>query len=229
MSSHENCALDEHGNLMEASQIAFFHSPSDARPISGPFDLEAGAAEPPSPSPAPKLNLARPQHNSNRAKFHEALAASKLDSDIDKPQEIAVPSTSKATTSRNRNRKQSESDNETVQKKKKPGPKIAIKKRKPAIKSTVQLFLKPIDKSHGQPDTNTTSASPLPTTTTPLSEDTQVKSSACDDGNTKVTVSVSVTAGSGQVKGIADILTFCDEKTKPTQTATGLYDCHVCR
>lgn len=35
-SPDRDCALDADGNLMDASQINFFNSPSDERPISGP-------------------------------------------------------------------------------------------------------------------------------------------------------------------------------------------------
>lgn len=214
---------------MEASQIAFFNSPSDERPISGP------AINPPSPSPVPKLTVSRPQQNSNRSKYLEALAASKLDSDIDETEETIAPSSSKATTSRKRNRKQGDSDSDSVPKKK-SGPKRLVKKLKPATKSASQLFLKPIHKSPER--TDTVSLATSPTTPTPIdsvpilhqaSAGAQINPSTSNDGETKVSVSVSVSNGTGKVRGIADVLTFCNEIEKPTSTKTGLYDCHVCQ
>lgn len=46
----EACALDEHGQLLPASAIAFFNSPSDNSPLP--------RAAPDSPSPAPKTSVA---------------------------------------------------------------------------------------------------------------------------------------------------------------------------
>jgi hypothetical protein len=53
----ENCALDANGNLLSASKIAFFNSPSDEHPIQAP------PPHPPSPTPrkpeSPALGVGR--------------------------------------------------------------------------------------------------------------------------------------------------------------------------
>lgn len=72
---NENCALDASGKLKDASEVDFFNSPSDVRPISGPGTVLL--------SPSPPERSSRPVRNSNRKKFHQALLNKAIPTDID--------------------------------------------------------------------------------------------------------------------------------------------------
>ena len=63
---NDNSALNPDGTFKDASEIIFFHSPSDTHPIQ-PAHTES---PPPSPSPA----STRPVRNSDRSKLYSAIA-----------------------------------------------------------------------------------------------------------------------------------------------------------
>lgn len=251
----ESCALDKDGNLMDASKIAFFHSPSDEHPLSGP-----GVLEPISPSPAPK---ARPQRHSNRAKYHQAIA--ELDSDADEPEELIPPV---ATSTAQKRKHQNDTDGNTGQAASKPSKRKKKSAPKPKgkfelNKSVAQLFLKSsASESQGGNDVNrhaTASGSrnhdvtlpvvthPFPSTpastdstpdtpcidtqpSTPIATSASLEESLAKSKDTELQVSVSITASDelSELGGIRDILTFCDEIQKPLPDISGEYKCHIC-
>lgn len=129
-SPDRDCALDADGNLMDASRINFFNSPSDEHPISGPNITQL------SPTPvAAKTIFQRPQRNSNQSKYQDAIISINLPGPRVKP-------------ARKRKRKNvqndSDSDSQLISTtfKKKPGPKTKPNKAKAAANSAVSRFLK---------------------------------------------------------------------------------------
>lgn len=231
-STPENCALDENGNLKNASEITFFNSPSDEKPISGP-----GLTIPTSPL-APAFKTGRPRRNANQAKFHHALAADKMDSDDDDAKDNPPPLKLSSTNKKRKPEASADSDSETTRSvaapKTKPKPKPAPKRVKAASTQIAQHFLKKSsDASHTvtrasitvtqeppQDDTLTTattiatSNAPIPPTTP--SGDTDVETP-------DVSICVAVTT---RRFARSDVLTFCRELS--VKDDGGNFECLIC-
>lgn len=254
-SPDRDCALDADGNLMDASQINFFNSPSDERPISGP------GVTPSSPTPATKQISSRPQRNSNRTKYLSAIAFEKLDSDEDDINTtVCAPNPSRAA-----KRKKVQSDSDGVSEitssisgtKRKAGPKPLLKKGKT---TAVNRFLKKSDDVASQPEaapplapTAVTTASgsnsqthecrsspPLPTTT-PISvtpsisidsaSPSQTSSNDTEPANISVSISIDATGASNR-KSSADVAPLFKRLKRREEDGTVVwdnkYECIVC-
>lgn len=223
-STPENCALDGNGNLKDASEITFFNSPSDEKPISGP-----GLIIPTSPSPA--FTTKRPRRNANQAKFHHALAADKMDSDADEAN--VNPPPPKLSSAIKKRKKQTTTDNDSDTARPVPAPKTKLKPPAKKVKATetqiAQRFLK---KSSDVPHTVTTTTSitvtqnppDAPTSNlnvptpppNPLSDDTDIET---PDVSVRVAVTTRRCARS-------DVLTFCRELAVDEEG--GNFECLIC-
>lgn len=252
-SPDRDCALDADGNLMDASQINFFNSPSDERPISGP------GVTPSSPTPATKQISSRPQRNSNRTKYLTAIAFEKLDSDEDDINTtVCAPNPSRAA-----KRKKVQSDSDGVSEitssisgtKRKAGPKPLLKKGKT---TAVNRFLKKSDDVASQaapplaPTAVTTasgsnsqthecrSSPPLPTTT-PISVTPSIsidsaspsQTSSNDTEPANISVSISIDAmGASNRKSSADVAPLFKRLKRREEDGTVVwdnkYECIVC-
>ena len=136
MSSENECARDEHGNLKDASEISFFFSPSDGKPISGPN------CDPPSPSPAASKARSRPQRNTNQTKFYEAINQEDLPSDCDNPVDgshVVASDPTTATNSKSTTRKRKKQGDQGPSSRKKKASSLSQAQGKGI---STQLFLK---------------------------------------------------------------------------------------
>lgn len=241
----ESCALDKDGNLKDASDITFFHSPSDEKPLSGPGYL------PNSPTPVSK----RPRRNANQAKFREALAADKQDSDFDEEAEASKPVAPKLSSSNKKRKKQTlvNSDSDT------PATSVPKKKTKPQAKQvkvsatslgSAKHFLKkssdvtvPSSVSNGAVTTTTsitvtsgqasesqittTSTASAPTTSSPTTCPSNLPISNSSDTDTEAPdVSISVAVSTSRRKAKNDVLTICREVS--LEEEGGRFECLIC-
>ena len=156
MSSENECARDEHGNLKDASEISFFFSPSDDKPMSGPV------CDPPSPSPLRAPNpSSRPQRNSDQSKFYSAIAQDELGSDCDNLADNSQVTTviqpiPKATATRKRKKHNEVNNNQgTSSRKKKATSHSQVKG------ASTQLFLKGPGDNEQVTSTTTSCSSPI--------------------------------------------------------------------
>lgn len=223
--SDRGCALDEDGNLMDASRIIFHHSPSDERPISGP------GVTPPSPTPVITSTTQRPQRHSNRSKFHNALAYDKLNSD----EELGPSSQSKKPTVSNKRKKDlSDSDTDapatqpTRRRKKKHVPK-KNSNLKTGANAAVGLFLrKPEDVSTARLEADP-ALLPLTVTrdTTPsVSLDSPSPPSS---GNNAASVSISISIKEkDEHESGADVLTVFRRVEGNEDGKNKKFECTVC-
>lgn len=215
--SDRGCALDENGNLMDASRIIFHHSPSDERPISGP------GVTPPSPTPVITSTTQRPQRHSNRSKFHNALAYDKLNSD----EELGPSSHSKKPTVSNKRKKDlSDGDTDapatqpTRRRKKKHVPKKSLKT---GANAAVGLFLrKPEDVSTACLEAD------LPSTVTPPSIPLDSPSPLSSANNAaSVSTSISIKEKDEHESG-ADVLTVFRRVEGNEDGKNKKFECTVC-
>lgn len=245
MSDSENCALDKNGNLMDASQISFFNSPSDEKPISGP------GADPPSPSPASKHHggsHTRPQRNSNRSKYNEAIAAVTLDSDFDCDDPSPGPAIVKEPSNRKRKKQQlRDSDTDLAQA---PSTSQAVRKKATAKKAKTNAshaahhFVKKPTPSEQQPLTNSSQSQLSPASQTdiptvgnsesvdklesPLSSNSSPQPITGNAAKPSTDISISVVVESGERGGKEDVLTVCHELEEANDSQSGKYHCMIC-
>lgn len=236
----ESCALDKDGNLKDASDITFFHSPSDEKPLSGPGYL------PNSPTPVSK----RPRRNANQAKFREALAADKQDSDYDEEAEASKPIAPKLSSSNKKRKKQTlvNSDSDT------PATSVPKKKTKPkqakvsatslgpakhflkkssdvtvpsslaagneAVTTTTSITVTSGQASESQITTTSTTSAPttLPSNS-PINNSSDTDIEAPD-------VSISVAVSTSRRKAKNDVLTICREVS--LEEEGGRFECLIC-
>lgn len=247
-SPDQDCALDADGKLMDASQINFFNSPGDERPISGP------GVTPSSPTPAAKQVPGRPQRNSNRSKYLQAIASEKLDSDEDID---TVPKPSQAA-KRKKAQSDSDGDSEVTTNsgtKKKTGPKRLLKKGKTTVNNAVNQFLKKsgdiqvapqaapppaVTTASGSQTHQHLSSSPSPTTAlislTPSTATnsaslSQTSSNDTEPANISVSISIDATGASNR-KSSADVAPLFKRLKRREEDGTVVwdnkYECIVC-
>lgn len=251
-SPSDNCALDKNGSLMDASQISFFNSPSDERPISGPGMVHV---EPASPSPVPKgpKLTSRPKRNANRSKYHQAIAA--LDSESDNNlQPVPALVTSKEPSTRKR-KKQALSDSDI-------GPTVAVSGPSAAppvlVADTPSLSLPPkktgssttrpvAKKAKSNPGNKTSLATAhhylkrsapitqqleapesLPSTETASKEPASDNDSPCTSDDSDSNASSSESMERSGRPGKEDVLTVCVEVVKAKKDRKGKYECTIC-
>lgn len=256
-SPSDNCALDKNGSLMDASQISFFNSPSDERPISGPGMVHV---EPASPSPVPKgpKLTSRPKRNANRSKYHQAIAA--LDSESDNNlQPVPALVTSKEPSTRKR-KKQALSDSDigpTAVAVSGPSaappvlvagtPSLSLPPKKtgssttrPAAKkaksnpgnktslATAHHYLKRSALITQQLEAPDTTPTSLPSTETASKEPASDNDSPCTSDDSDSNASSSESMKRSGRPGKEDVLTVCVEVVKAKKDRKGKYECTIC-